>query len=120
MPEPTNKKLYNKVKARVYKRIPKHSAYRSGIVVKEYKAEGGKYTGDKSKGGLTRWFKEDWKNQRGETGYKKKGDIYRPTKRVSKDTPATHKELTASEKKKAMKEKKETGKVKRFKKKKKY
>ena len=73
-----------KLKHVYIKGYPKHSAYRSGLVVKEYKAEGGKYTGDKSKGGLTRWFKEDWKNQRGETGYKKKGDIYRPTKRVSK------------------------------------
>lgn len=117
MPTPTNQKLYDKVKARVYKRIPKHSAYRSGIVVKEYKAEGGKYKGAKSKGGLTRWFKEDWKNQRGGKGYKKKGDIYRPTKRISKDTPTTHKELTPTEKKNAMKEKAETGKVKKFKKK---
>tara|TARA_R110002012_G_scaffold23345_2_gene79275 strand:+ start:2702 stop:3082 length:381 start_codon:yes stop_codon:yes gene_type:complete len=113
-PKPTNQTLYNKVKARVYKRIPKHSAYRSGIVVKEYKEAGGKYSGDKSKGKLGRWFKEDWKNQRGGTGYKKKGDIYRPTKRVNKDTPTTHKELTPKEKKEAMKEKKQTGKVKKF------
>lgn len=119
MPEPTNKKLYDRIKAKVYKRIPKHSAYRSGIVVKEYKEAGGKYSGDKSKGGLTRWFKEDWKNQDGGKGYKKKGDIYRPTKRVSKDTPTTHKELTAKEKKDAMEEKKKTGKVKKFKKNKK-
>ena len=117
-PQPTNKALYEKVKARVYKRIPKHSAYRSSIVVKEYKEEGGKYSGDKKKGGLTRWHKEEWKNQRGETGYKKKGDIYRPTKRITKDTPTTHKEITPAEKKRAMKEKKETGRVKKFKKKK--
>ena len=26
-----------KIKAKVYKRIPKHSAYRSGLVVQEYK-----------------------------------------------------------------------------------
>jgi hypothetical protein len=118
-PKPTNMTLYNKIKERVKKRIPKHSAYRSGIIVKEYKEAGGKYSGDKKKGKLGRWFKEEWKNQRGGSGYKKKGDIYRPTKRVSKDTPATHKELTPAEKKKAMKEKKETGRVKRFKKKKK-
>ena len=50
----------------------------------------------KTKSGLSlkRWFKEDWKNQRGETGYKKgaKGDVYRPTKKVSSKTPATFKE----------------------------
>ena len=119
-PKPTNQSLYDKVKAKVYKKNPKHSAYRSSQVVKEYKAAGGKYSGDKSKGGLTRWHKEEWKNQRGETGYKKKGDIYRPTKRVSKKTPTTMSELTSAEKKKAMKEKKETGKVKRFKKKTSY
>jgi hypothetical protein len=113
-PKPTNQTLYNKIKARVVKRIPKHSAYRSGIIVKEYKEAGGKYSGDKSKGKLGRWFKEDWKNQDGGKGYKKKGDIYRPTKRVNKDTPTTHKELTSKEKKEAMKEKKETGKVKKF------
>lgn len=118
-PKPTNMTLYNKIKARVIKRIPKHSAYRSGIIVKEYKEAGGKYSGDKSKGKLGRWFKEEWKNQRGGQGYKKKGDIYRPTKRISKDTPATHKELTKAEKEKAMKEKKEKGRVKRFKNKKK-
>lgn len=125
---PVDKQLYNNIKAKVYKRIPKHSAYRSGIVVKEYKEVFKKKYGNKSpykgrkdaKKGLSVWFAEKWKNQRGGTGYKKKGDVYRPTKRITKDTPATHKELTASEKKKAMKEKKETGKVKRFKKKKKY
>ena len=36
-PVPSNKKLYEKIKAKVYKRIPKHSAYRSGLVVQEYK-----------------------------------------------------------------------------------
>ena len=113
-PKPTNMTLYNKIKARVVKRIPKHSAYRSGIIVKEYKEAGGKYSGDKKKGSLGRWFKEDWKNQRGETGYKKKGDVYRPTKRVSKDTPKTFKELSKKEIKEAQKEKKKKGRVKKF------
>ena len=36
-PEPSDKKLYEKVKKEVYKDMPKHSAYRSGIVVKKYK-----------------------------------------------------------------------------------
>ena len=118
MSEPTNKSLYEKITARVKKRIPKHSAYRSGQIVKEYKDAGGKYSGKKNdKKGLGRWFKEKWTNQRGGSGYKKKGDIYRPTKRITKDTPATHKELTPAQKKKAMEEKKKTGRVKKFKKK---
>jgi hypothetical protein len=35
--KPKDEKLYNKVKYKVYKNIPKHSAYRSGILVKKYK-----------------------------------------------------------------------------------
>lgn len=116
MPEPINKELYEKIKKKVYKKNPKHSAYRSAQLVKEYKEAGGKYKGDKSKGKLKRWFDEKWTNQRGGTGYKKKGDYYRPTKRVSKDTPATHKELTASEKKKASETKAKGKRIKKFKK----
>lgn len=116
-PKPTNMSLYNKVKADVYRRIPKHSAYRSSIVVKEYKAKGGGYSGSKEKGGLTRWHKEEWRNQRGGVGYKKKGDIYRPTKRVSSKTPVTMSELTPSEKKRASKIKAKGERVKEFRKK---
>jgi hypothetical protein len=116
MVEPTNKKLYEKVKKEIYAKIPKHSAYRSGLVVKEYKKRGGKYSGEKPKKGLTRWFKEDWRTQDGSKTYKKKGDIFRPTKRVSKDTPTTMSELTKKQKEKAIKEKKATGRVKKYKK----
>ena len=45
MPEPTNKKLYEEVKKEIYAKHPKHSAYRSGLLVQEYKKRGG--------GGLT-------------------------------------------------------------------
>ena len=38
MPKPRDINLYNKVK-KVYKKIPKHSAYRSGILVQTYKKE---------------------------------------------------------------------------------
>tara|TARA_R110002096_G_scaffold427408_1_gene638087 strand:+ start:1323 stop:1673 length:351 start_codon:yes stop_codon:yes gene_type:complete len=116
MAEPTNKKLYEKVKKEIYAKIPKHSAYRSGLLVKEYKKRGGKYSGEKPKKGLTRWFKEKWKTQDGKTTYQKKGDIFRPTKRVSKDTPTTMSELTKKQKEKAIKEKKATGRVKKYKK----
>ena len=116
MPEPTNKKLYEEVKKEIYAKYPKHSDYRSGLLVKEYKSRGGGYSGDKSKGTLGRWFKEEWKNQRGETGYKKKGDVYRPTKRVSSKTPTTFKELSKKEIDAAKREKAKTGRVKEFKK----
>ena len=116
MPEPTNKKLYDEVKQEIYAKYPKHSAYRSGLLVQEYKKRGGGYSGDKSKGSLGRWFKEEWSNQRGEAGYKKKGDVYRPTKRVSSKTPATFSELSKKEIESAKKEKAKTGRVKEFKK----
>ena len=118
MPEPTNKTLYEQVKKEIYAKYPKHSAYRSGLLVQEYKKRGGTYSGDKSKGSLGRWFKEEWRNQRGEVGYKKgaKGDVYRPTKRVNSKTPATYSEISSKELKAAQREKAKTGRVKEFKK----
>lgn len=129
-PTPSDSKLYERVKKKVYEEIPKHSAYRSGILVKRYKQEFSKkygnskspYKGEKPRlnrkelTGLTRWFKEKWVNQRGEIGYSKKGDIYRPSRRVTKNTPVTWKELSKKEVADAQKEKKKTGRVTRFKK----
>jgi hypothetical protein len=118
MPKPTNAKLYAKVKAEIIKKVPKHSAYRSSMIVKEYKKRGGKYEGKKDTSkGLSRWHKEKWKTQEGSTTYKKRGDIFRPTVRVSKKTPTTMSELSKKEIKAAQKEKKATGRVKRYKKK---
>ena len=122
--EPKDIKLYNKVKKSIYKKIPKHSAYRSGILVKTYKENFAKLYGNKDpyKGtrnknkGLSRWFREKWRNQRGTIGYKYKNDVYRPTKRITKKTPTTFKELRKSQIKKARKEKSKTGRVKHFKK----
>jgi len=116
MSSPKNKTLYEKVKKEIYKKYPKHSAYRSGLLVKEYKSRGGEYIGKKKSDGLSRWFKEEWKTQDGKKEYKKKGDIFRPTKRITKDTPTTMKELTPTQIKKAQKEKKQKGRVKKYKK----
>ncbi len=110
-----NQKLYDKVKAEIYKKIPKHSAYRSGLLVKEYKKRGGTYIGKKEGDkGLSRWFKEKWKTQDGRTTYKKKGDIFRPTKRITKDTPTTMSELSKKRIKKAQAVKKKGGRVKKY------
>jgi len=123
MAVPADKKLYNNVKKRVYNKIKKHSAYRSGTVVKSYKkAFKTKYGSRKApyrgnytrKKGLGRWFSEKWRNQRGEVGYKRKGDIYRPTKRVTRKTPVTHGELSRRRTRRAMREKRTTGRVSRF------
>ena len=108
MPTPTNPKLYAKAKAK-YADM-KHSAYKSGLVVKEYKRLGGKYSGKKDDTkGIGRWFKEDWRTEKGKKTYKEGGTIFRPTKRVTKDTPTTMKELTPAQKKKAIAEKKKHG-----------
>ena len=117
MSQPTDKKLYEKVKAEIYKKYPKHSAYRSGLLVKEYKSQGGKYSGKENQStGLNRWFREEWKNQRGETGYKYKSDVYRPTKKIDKHkTPATFSELSKKELESARRENAKKGRVKEFK-----
>ena len=112
---PKDKKLYEEVKKEIYKKHPEHSAYRSGLLVQEYKRRGGTYEGKKDNSkGLGRWYKEEWKNQRGEEGYKYKSDVYRPTKRINKDTPATFKELTKTQIEQAKKEKATKGKVSKF------
>lgn len=124
MPTPNDKNLYEKIKKKIIKDNPKHSAYRSGLIVKTYKEAFAKkynkkkspYKGTKPKTGLTRWFKEEWRNQRNEVGYKYPNDIYRPTKRISKKTPITMSELTDKELKSAMKKKAKYKRVNRFRK----
>lgn len=125
---PTDSNLYNKTKKYIYKKYPKHSAYRSGLLVKKYKSNFTKKYGNKKqpyigtktrKKGLRRWFDEEWVNQRGEVGYKFKNDIYRPKHRITKDTPIIHDELTDKEIKNARSKKYRKGRVNRFRKEKK-
>ena len=122
MSKPKKLGLYNKVKRGIYRRIPQHSAYRSGLIVKKYKEEFKKkygdepaYEGSKKKDApLTRWFQEDWKSDTGQYGYTDKSSVYRPTIRVSDKTPKTFDELSEEDIKKAKKEKAQTGRVKKF------
>ena len=110
-----NPKLWAKVKQIADTVYDKPSAYKSGYMVKLYKRLGGEYSGDKpKKEGLTRWFLEDWKNQKGLVGYQKPGDMYRPTKKITSKTPLTFAELTPIQIKKAQKKKKTKGRVDRF------
>ena len=120
---PTDMKLYNKTKDKLYKEIPKHSAYRSGLLVQKYKKNFTEKYGKKKKPykgsltkkkGLRRWFAEDWRNQRGEIGYKYKNDVYRPKKRITKKTPKTFKELNKKQIKRARTEKYRKGRVIKF------
>jgi hypothetical protein len=120
---PRDNVLYLKTKHNIFKKNPKHSAYRSGFLVKEYKKRfsqkyGNKknpYIGRKTKKvGLNRWFNEKWVNQRGEVGYKYKSDIYRPSVRITRKTPITYNELSRNDIKKARKTKYRKGRVNRF------
>ena len=120
-PRPRDQILYDKIKKEISDKY-KHSAYRSGLIVKKYKSEYLKkynrddsYIGEKPKlSNLQRWFLEEWKNQRGETGYKYKNDIYRPTIRINTDTPITFNELTKNQIERAKKEKAIKGRVRKF------
>ena len=119
---PKDTKLYNKTKQQIYKKYSKHSAYRSGILVKTYKKRFTKkygkkrspYIGKKSFKGLKRWFREKWTNQRNEIGYKYKSDIYRPSKKITNKTPKTHRELTKKRIKRAREKKYLKGRVDKF------
>ena len=127
--ERTDEKLYENIKKKVYAGIPKHSAYRSGILVQKYKEAFKKkykntrkkpYKGNRTKKkGLRRWFDEEWVNQRGEVGYKYKNDIYRPKIRITDESPITHGELTKKEIEKARVKKYRKGRIDRFRKEKK-
>lgn len=82
MNQPLNKTLYERAKQIANEKYEKPSAYKSGFIVKTYKQMGGKFSGEKTKKGLTRWFQEEWKDIGNKTY-----PVYRPTKRISKDTP---------------------------------
>ena len=84
---PLDEALYERAKATVYPRYKKPSAYRSGAVIKEYKRLGGRFKEDGGRP-LERWFQEDWQDI-GNKDY----PVYRPTKRISKDTPLTASEI---------------------------
>jgi hypothetical protein len=121
MNKPKKLGLYKKIKKGIYSRIPKHSAYRSGLVVKKYKEEFKKkygdepaYEGTKKGSNLDRWFREKWESDTGKIGYTDKSSVYRPTIRITKDTPKTFSELSNKDIKKAKIEKAKTGRVRKF------
>jgi hypothetical protein len=86
---PLNPSLWNEVKAYTRTRFPKWSAYASGFAAKIYKDKGGKWEDDGKGRPLQRWFKEVWTDVGG-----RDYPVFRPTKRVSKDTPLTASEVS--------------------------
>jgi len=95
MPIILNQELYDEVKAEADKKYKKNSAYKSGWIVKTYKERGGEYKDDDKPKDLKRWFKEDWTDIGGQDY-----PVYRPTKRISKDTPLTADEIDPEQLKK--------------------
>jgi len=98
MPIPKNKLLYEKIKRQADLVYKKHSAYKSGYIVKMYKKYGGEYEDDNNKEipPLKRWYLEKWSDI-GNKEY----PVYRPTKIISKKyTPLTVDEIDKDDLKK--------------------
>ena len=109
---PRDIKLYNKVieKAKkIYKKWP--SAYASAWVAKEYKNQGGTYTGKKNpQTGITRWLNEEWINvcklpkkvpcgrsKLSAKNWKQKYPYCRPSKKITSKTPVLASKLSKSQ-----------------------
>jgi len=123
-----DKALYKKIKDNVKKNVniwP--SAYASGLLVKEYKKAGGRYSNKldnkSSNKALTRWFDEEWidictnppRKCGGQKGSRigKNKPYCRPKYRINKKTPMTVNEIKkkyGKEKIKEMCKKKKSGK----------
>lgn len=56
-----NPELYTEVANEIKKKYPKHSIYRSMMIVKEYKKRGGEISDDNEKG-INKWLDEKWIN----------------------------------------------------------
>jgi hypothetical protein len=95
-----NKNLYKQARETVYARYKKPSGFRSGALVKEYLRLGGTYSGKEPDDGIKRWFEEDWQDV-GNEEY----PVFRPTIKISKDTPLTVEEIDPKDLKEKIKEK---------------
>lgn len=88
--------LHKYVKSLADKKYSKPSAYKSGWIVKTYKEMGGKFENDEKGKPLKRWFSEKWISVVDENKY----PVYRPTIRISEETPLTIDEIKPSNMKK--------------------
>lgn len=99
MSVPVDQALYDRVKDEVWAMYDRPSAYRSGQLVKRYKDafrskygdRRAPYTGDRERP-LGRWFEEKWADV---NPFKEEGSypVYRPTVRISDETPLTLEEI---------------------------
>lgn len=116
-----NPKLYLKIKAKIQKDVKaknrRWGAYDSGRLVREYKNQGGKYSGTKKSktqtnksSNLDRWYREKWIDAcawpkrtscgRTKATIKSKVTYCRPSKVIDYNTPKTVQELTKEQIKK--------------------
>lgn len=101
--------LYETAKRVVYKQYAKPSAYRSGALVKKYKqlylekhGDDNAYVEDgtaKKNRPLARWYMEQWRSVGGDY------PTYRPTIRITDDTPKTISEISPARLKQQVKTK---------------
>ena len=122
-----NKKLYSKIKTKIQKEVKRKKrrwgAYDSGRLVKQYKADGGKYkknsrsSSSSSSSELNRWYKEKWidackwpkKSPCGRSQSKKGITYCRPSVRINSKTPKTIQEYSKKEIKSKCDRKKKNG-----------
>ena len=98
MPIVIDKDLYNLAKLQADSIYKKSSAYKSGYIQKLYKDMGGRYQDDNKEKKLKRWFNEKWQDV-GNSDY----PVYRPTIRITKNTPLTIDEIDKKDLKKQIK-----------------
>jgi hypothetical protein len=99
-----NPKLWQEVKNDIKKTIKGRlwGAYDSGRLVQEYKKRGGTFKKkEESNNDLKRWFREDWQD----IAPQRDVIVFRPTKKINKDTPKTAGEISAQQIKAKVKEK---------------
>jgi len=106
MPIPKDEKLYKKIKSIADTVYSKPSAYKSGFLVshyvKEYKNKYGDnespYIDDGKEKKLKRWYNERWSDIAN-----KEYPVYRPTQRITEDTPLLVSEIDKKNLKKQIK-----------------
>ena len=88
MPKILKPEIYEKAKKLADEIYKKPSAYKSMYIQKKYKELGGTYANDNTPKNLKRWMQEK-RNDVGNKLY----PVFRPSVRISKQTPLTVKEI---------------------------
>jgi hypothetical protein len=81
-----------------------------------YKQRNSPFKVRKTKEGLAlkRWFKEKWETPSGSKDYSDGDVVFRPTKKISKDTPKTYSELSKKDIERGRRQKRRTGRANKY------